>query len=336
MNPKKLLKNLAVAAVTLALLWWAFSRIDFTEFMSAVAGINLWWFFASMSLMVPQVLLYSWRLKLFLSKDYEGARLWDMIKISLSCGSLNLFVPSKAGDIIGKMYIFKKYNMLSLSKSAGLVVLEKALDVFAISVITLAGLAIVWKSSDALIIAALIAGAIVLAVAAALAIRLDKFFKKEGGKIKKILSDVYAYYDGIRSDKILLSKIVLLSFVSWSLQLTEFLFLFFAFGEFLNPIYIFALVPTALIISMAPITISGWGLRENSMVALFGVYGFSAATVLAVSLLSSFRYFLPGIIGILFFYMFVRDKNSVPLDKQIREETKKQDLEGGQEKAQAQ
>lgn len=305
---KKHQKILAVA-ITIALLYWAFSKIDFSHFLSALVNINLWWFGASILLMIPQLFLYSYRLKLFLAKEYK-AGLWEMMKISLACGSINLFVPSKAGDIIGKMYIFKKYNMLSLSKSVGLTLLEKVLDIFAISVLTLLGIFFIWRPANMLTIAVLIALAIVGGTVLALLVKLDVLFKKKGGKIKRMLSNIYEYYDSIRSDKVLLFKILLLSFVSWSVQLLEFLFLFYAFGIFLNPIYIFALVPTALIISMIPITISGWGLRENSMVALFTIYGFSAATVIAVSLLSSFRYFIPGIAGIFFFYIFIKDKKS--------------------------
>ena len=59
----------------------------------------------------------------------------------------------------------------------------------------------------------------------------------------------------------------------------------------------FIVVPTVLLISMLPISIAGWGVRESAMVMAFAYCGLPQADGLLVSALLGFAIFVIGIIG---------------------------------------
>lgn len=59
----------------------------------------------------------------------------------------------------------------------------------------------------------------------------------------------------------------------------------------------FLLIPPVMLVTMLPISIAGWGLREAAMVAAFGYAGLSEADGLLVSLLFGVTMVIVGIIG---------------------------------------
>ena len=57
------------------------------------------------------------------------------------------------------------------------------------------------------------------------------------------------------------------------------------------------LVPPIILISMIPISIAGWGVRENAMVVAFAYAGLPESDGLVVSLLFGAAFFVVGAIG---------------------------------------
>jgi uncharacterized protein (TIRG00374 family) len=57
-----------------------------------------------------------------------------------------------------------------------------------------------------------------------------------------------------------------------------------ALGIHISPAVLFVTVPLAIFVSMVPITVSGWGLREGALVALLALYGVPSDGALALSL----------------------------------------------------
>jgi uncharacterized membrane protein YbhN (UPF0104 family) len=59
----------------------------------------------------------------------------------------------------------------------------------------------------------------------------------------------------------------------------------------------FLLIPPVMLVTMLPISIAGWGLREATMVAAFGYAGLPEADGLLVSLLFGLTMVVVGAIG---------------------------------------
>lgn len=81
----------------------------------------------------------------------------------------------------------------------------------------------------------------------------------------------------------------LMLFAAWSLGKSV--------GMIVDPVDCFIVVPTALIISMAPITLAGWGLREGAMTAGFLLIGLDGSGGLAISLLIGLILLAIGLFG---------------------------------------
>jgi hypothetical protein len=60
---------------------------------------------------------------------------------------------------------------------------------------------------------------------------------------------------------------------------------------------IFQLIPPVMLITMIPISIAGWGLREASMGLAFGYAGLASHEGVNVSLLFGAVYFIVGAVG---------------------------------------
>ncbi len=75
-----------------------------------------------------------------------------------------------------------------------------------------------------------------------------------------------------------------------------------------------ALVPSAFLAAMAPITIAGWGVREASFVYFLGVAGVDAPAALATSILFGLTRVLIGLIGGLVWMATRSDRFSIAVD----------------------
>jgi hypothetical protein len=60
---------------------------------------------------------------------------------------------------------------------------------------------------------------------------------------------------------------------------------------------VFFLIPPIVLITMLPISIAGWGVREATMIVAFGYTGLTQADGLMVSILFGASYFMVGAIG---------------------------------------
>lgn len=80
---------------------------------------------------------------------------------------------------------------------------------------------------------------------------------------------------------------------------------FFATGRALGLSYgamtYFAIVPLALVVSVIPVSIAGWGVREGAMVGLFSLLGADKTAVLMMSLLYGIMLFVVSLPGLVIF-----------------------------------
>src|ERR1700757_2306141 len=68
-------------------------------------------------------------------------------------------------------------------------------------------------------------------------------------------------------------------------------------GTIKNILQMFLIVPPIALITMLPISIAGWGVREATMMVAFGYAGLVSSDGTMVSLLTGVTSFLVGILG---------------------------------------
>ena len=77
-----------------------------------------------------------------------------------------------------------------------------------------------------------------------------------------------------------------------------------AFGVDL-PLYAFMVImPPVILLTIIPISLAGWGVREVSMVSLLSYSGIAQETALSKSIIFGFTYVIQGLLGLYFFIKF--------------------------------
>ncbi len=77
-----------------------------------------------------------------------------------------------------------------------------------------------------------------------------------------------------------------------------------AFGVDL-PLYAFMVImPPVILLTIIPISLAGWGVREVSMVSLLSYSGIAQETALSISIIFGFTYVIQGLLGLYFFIKF--------------------------------
>ena len=212
----------------------------------------------------------------------------------------NQFLPTgMGGDIFRIGYV--RVSSVSLLIAVNSVVIDRIIGFFGLFILFVFGVPylLVMALSGSLLNSLLILVGL-LAVATSLFIRIDlltrglckfPYFNKwrcSQGYLPRLLINVEQCSADVRS---LLIKwpdgsiVLLLSLVNQTiLGLVVFLFAR-AMGDHLDFFAAVVVFPFVLLLSMIPISLAGWGLREGSMVLVFSLLGMPREIALAVSLL---------------------------------------------------
>ncbi len=199
------------------------------------------------------------------------------INVYLASVPVSRIAPANFGDYIKAYYM---RDDIAPSKSAGGVLLEQFLDIFALLVLVIFG------SFFSKNIFFLFGGLLVLFLLIVFFILLPKMnlkiASKWQGKIdiffsafKKFLRDKNAFY------------ILIFTFLAWLVMLIYVRGLFFSFGFNIPLAAILAFQPIVTLISLIPITFSGIGAREAVMIYFYSAFA-PASSILAVALIYSF------------------------------------------------
>jgi glycosyltransferase 2 family protein len=286
------LKSLAVFGLKLALtggiLWFVLRQVDVTALRGTFAGMN----WALLALGLLQMLIIPFlggvRWKLVLAALRAEGRIWPLSGLFWIGMLFSQVLPSSAGgDVVRVFMMWRRgtslrvaFNSVALERASMLITLiafvALLLPVLASRVIV-AQLA--WIAPVLLI--ASIAGLVVLMSA-------DRFLKylpdlRVVRAIAGLSADARRAYlsrFGWRLIGVCLVTLVNLSVAAWWIGLS--LRLPLVLADYL------VFIPVVTIITLVPVSIGGWGVREGALVALLGLVGVPSYTALAFSVLFGF------------------------------------------------
>ncbi len=99
--------------------------------------------------------------------------------------------------------------------------------------------------------------------------------------------------------------------ISVIVHICTFLDLFFlskAVGLSIDFFAFFVIIPPVVLLTIIPISLAGWGVRESAMVLLFGLTGISKSAILSVSIMYGFALIISSLPGL---YVFLSEKNII-------------------------
>lgn len=285
--------------VSLGLLYLALRGIDVGHLQNRLTGINLGWFTASVMVTILQVLLGALRWREI--TDQCGAPLSDRqaFRFNMIGSFFNQTLPSAIGGDAMRLWLVGRTGA-GWRAATYSVLVDRAIGLIALAVIVVASLPWSYEMIGdphgrlglvLIDLAALGTGAGFLLLG-----RLSWPWLKAWWPTRHIHAcSVIA--NGVLFNRISGPKIAALSLLVHTLTVAIAWCAVRAIAAPASFEQLFMLVPPIMLITMLPISIAGWGVREATMMVAFGYAGLAAADGTVVSLLFGASSFVVGAIG---------------------------------------
>ena len=310
--------GLAVSAAILVLLY---AFIDVRGILAAARATDGAWLAAGLLFVVPLTLLTAWRFTLLVS----GTRLGflEANRLILAASTLNLFLPSKLGDL-AKGHVLSRRHQMKPSLSFAIVVLEKALDMMSLLVWGMFGIAVVGLDQPPLLLLLLPVGGGALAIALLISPwRLLPFILDRLGHLlpAKLRGGLQAFATSWQEmsewfwqRRVRALGVVGLSLMIWGAHLFQFWLFCRALGGEVPMLENAAFATLSILVGLLPFTFAGVGTRDAAIVYFYAPY-LSAQQAALLGILATLRYVIPAIAGAPFIADFagLTDRQPKPL-----------------------
>ena len=292
--------------VSVAILLYIYTQIDFVNLLAVFKNCDRQMLGVSLSMVIPITLVTSWRLQQLVPG--RSLRFLESNRLILGASVLNMVLPSKMGDI-AKSYFMAERSKISGSLALSISIFEKACDLLSLLLWCVFGL-LLYPAKDGLfwimtvgVGVGLIIGLLMLGspwfANGFLAIAIKYAPQKLKLKLHKMQASWGEMQRYFWSDKRQLLIITTTSLFIWFLHLLQ-IWLFILTLKAIAPFLVsLALSPLAILAGLLPLTFAGIGTRDAALIYFYQDY-FSEATVAALGLLCTSRYFIPALIGLPF------------------------------------
>jgi len=265
------MKKLIAILLAVLILAIIFTRIDLKEFFRYISQMDFISFSIALLLFFPLVMIPAWRWK-FLVRKKTDLRLSESVKLVLASSALNIFLPSKMGDL-SKSYFLKKKCGVDLKRATNVLIFERYVDTAALSAMALLGALGARPFSNVNWIVIGFSTAVILMFPVLYFLNFDQkwaFSALNGNryaeKLRHFLHDAQDYLGELKRDPRSLAVILAVSIFLWFLHLLQFYFAFLAIRAEVPWPQIFGLVPMAIFVGMLPITVAGIGSRDAALI----------------------------------------------------------------------
>jgi hypothetical protein len=275
--------------VTIVLFIFLFNKVDLNKTLFFLKDINF--------LIIIPVLLYpvgifisTLKWKKILNSNLDVS-FWNLYKIYWISNFFSNFLPSTIGGDSYKLVRLKQIGTKNIFIS---ILLDRGSGVFSTLLLIFIGsffFDILPFSKSFLLLVLLFLLLFLLSL---------KFLNK--------IPLVLKYYEIIIKNKKIIFQLVLLSILFLFLGGFSFWIFFYMFDFNLNFFHLFLIYLLIQIISMVPVSLNGWGLREVSFVSLVSFLGVAPEIALAIALVSRFASLITSGFGGLLF-LFEKNKN---------------------------
>lgn len=286
----KFIKPLVFFAVTLLIFYLIFQKVDYPSLKEVFSNVK-WRYLVLTALIIFSTLIFlvkKWQAMLK-AMDYHLS-FKDSFKIIMAAIPISTVIPAKAGDLIRAYYLKDKIPAVQVM---GGVVTEHFIDVAVLAFYSFLG-AVFLKNW---LISGISSFIIFLIPVFFLVISRIKF--PPGKWQERIEGFLRISKIFIREPQKLL-PVLFYALILWLHPVLIAKILFLALGVSVPLLYIAAVFPLAIFISLLPITVAGMGTRESAIIYFFSSWA-SPSVSLGVGLLYSLlAYWFPALVGLPF------------------------------------
>ena len=290
LNKKHLFFKIITALITLFIFGVLFSKIDFFSVVDIIKNANLFMLsiaalfsFAFTFVLIP----FKWKLVL----DYIKCNISfkEAFFIHVSALPISFIMPFKSGELVKSLYL-KRQNRLSFKKATSTLVFDNAIDLFTILFFTF--LAFIFLSVQFPYRLYFWFSIMVFFFVCVILIA------------KKIPSDFFYSFKIISLNRTLF--IFILSLIGFFISFISTYFVFLSINVTIPFLEIMFYFPIIALISIIPITISGFGTREAATIFFFSSYSMPESLLTGGILLSFIIVVLPSLGSLLFMKRFYK------------------------------
>ncbi len=275
-----------------SLLYFVFSRAGAAEVADIMAEMNPLMFVAAICVFVSMTLLCSFRWGLLLPDHFSIGRLFPLYMIG---SFFNIFMPGLVGGDVVKVYYLYKETQKGAQALAS-VFMDRYMGYAGLMTLGMLAYPFGFKAFSGTWIPPVLPGIVMLFIISSLVL----FIAKPGGRFE-FISRLHDYLHSYVKNRPVIVKTLGLSILNHILSSIMVWLVALSLGEQIPITTLFVFVPVIATLAALPISISGLGIREASVVLLLGTQGISPESATAIS----FGWFLAmaagGLPGIVFY-----------------------------------
>ena len=278
------------------------------KILNTLLSIDQRFLLVSLLFPIPGTLLKAYRWKRVVAYLKKKISLLEATKVWLVGLSASTITPGRAGDVIRGFYLADK-TKLTLGKSISTVVIDRLFDVVSMTMLAIIGLFVLmfwfnvpFSISIVIFVVFMLFSSLMLVTNKRL-VRiilgpLYKFVVPQKYK-QKIKLSFDQFYLGLRemADKKRIAYLLAVSLFAWGLTFFQAYFIFLALHTDVPLLFLFAVLPIEILVSLIPVTVSGFGTREFTYLFFFSLIGIAPEVVVAFSLLSVLIVWITAAIG---------------------------------------
>jgi glycosyltransferase 2 family protein len=284
--------------ISITLIYFAFKKVDVVSLVEELRKIDLWFVMVNILVGLFFTALISYRWSLLLLEKSRLKDVFNFTKSTLTASFYGLFLPTVVGvDVLKWLVINEKYPKLSKSKLLGSVFLDRFI---ALSVYMFVGLISIFiaKSKGFMVpdlVLFLVLGVVVFCLLFYIGVaffNLERLFKIKFLKRFSKIADLIKK-EGLK--RIVRGMFIsMLSETGWILHLW---FISWYFGTNLTVFHLLIFMPVISLILILPISIAGFGAREQLYLFFFSQVGASKEKLLLMSAFTGILAIIISLIG---------------------------------------
>ena len=287
--------------IGLFILLFILSRIDFKLLLDTLYHVNILYLSLAIILNIPQLFFKSYRWNFLLKQQHIYYTPVQSFQIYMSSLYIGFITPGRIGEFVKALYLSADKG-ISISKGFSSVLVDRLFDLYLLINLGFIGIwkfDILGKLSSTFLVITLIA---VLTPLIMLNRQLmEKFiktlykiavFKKVQGKIEESVED---FYDGLQ--KLISSKLLysgLLTCMGYFMFFIQCYLIVIAVDLSINFLTIILFMAISNLITFIPISISGLGTRDATLIFLFSLIGLSPEMAVIYAFLVFITFFVSG------------------------------------------
>ena len=284
-----------------------FIKIDVHKLLEILSELNFYHLAAASFLIIVLMILKAIRWQLLMKAHNIDYSLKDSIIMYAASVYVGAATPGKIGDLVKVLYL--KNDNYPFGMSFVTVILDRLFDIASLLFLGYFGMLLFHSIFENVIfILSLVFFGVFLLVAL-------YFHKKKYviGTLKNIASNLLSdknrvramtgfsdIYNGLKTLNIIqFASATLITFMGWLVYFLAMYLLALSINIDISFLYLATCVSISAFITLIPVSISGIGTRDATMVILFSFVGLNPASAVAFSTLVLFLYIVNGVVGLL-------------------------------------